>query len=325
MDRLTPFFERFPARMDAFFSGSLSNRYDAAEDGARGEIHCVRSGRLDVLADGRLLARVDEPAVVFSPRGRAHALVPDPVAEVVCARFDFGQVFDNPLVLIDPGVVVIPMSRAPEIAATHALLMEEGLSQRCARGFAVERLMQYVLLVVFRHLIRTEALSIGLTRALADERLLKALSCIHKAPATRWTLESLAEVAGMSRTGFAQHFKALTGATPIGYLTRWRISVAQSLIAQGKPIKKVAAEVGYDSPAALTRVFSKLVGCGPRAWLERGADGTGADADAAPGLQGLPAASRRSEATAVLGRHAVAARELRVIPVNAQGPASDPP
>lgn len=277
MDRLTPFFERFPARMDTFFAGSLHRRHDAAEDGARGEIHCVRSGKLDVLADGRLIARIEEPAVIFSPRGCTHALVPDPVAEVVSARFDFGQVFDNPLVLIDPGVVVIPMSQAPEIVATHALLMEEGLSQRCARGFAVDRLLQYVLLIVFRHLIRTEALSIGLTRALADERLLKALTAIHKAPARRWTLESLAEVAGMSRTGFAQHFKALTGATPIDYLTRWRISVAQSLIAEGTPIKKVAAEVGYDSPAALSRVFAKLVGRSPRTWLTGEAAGIRAD------------------------------------------------
>jgi AraC-like DNA-binding protein len=308
MDRLTPFFERFPARMDAFFSGSLRSRYDAAEDGAHGEIHCIRSGKLDVLAHGRLVARIDEPAVVFSPRGRAHALVPDPVVEVVCARFDFGQVFDNPLVLIDPGVVVIPLSQAPEIVATHALLMEEGLSQRCARGFAVERLLQYVLLIVFRHLIRTEALSIGLTRALADERLLKALTAIHKAPATRWTLESLAEEAGMSRTGFAQHFKALTGATPIGYLARWRISLAQSLIAQGTPVKKAAAEVGYDSPAALTRVFCKRVGCSPRAWLERGASGASDDAAAARRLSGLPAAGHRSESVPAADRHDTAAR-----------------
>lgn len=277
MDRLTPFFERFPARMHAFFSGDMRSRYEAPEDGSRGEIHCVRGGALDVLVQDRLIAHIDGPAVVFSPRGRTHALVPDPVAEVISARFDFGQVFDNPLVLIDPSVVVIPVSQAPEIAATHALLMEEGLSQRCARGFAVDRLLQYVLLIVFRHLIRTEAMSIGLTRALADERLLKALTSIHKTPARRWTLESLAEVAGMSRTGFAQHFKSLTGSTPIDYLTRWRMSVAQSLIAGGMPVKKAAAEVGYESPAALSRVFSKVVGCSPRLWMDRETTGTEAD------------------------------------------------
>jgi AraC-like DNA-binding protein len=269
MDRLTPFFERFPTRMDVFFSGRLLNRYDACGNGNRGEIHCIRSGTLSVMADGLRPVRIDQPAVVFSPRGRAHALVPEPAAEVVSARFEFGQAFDNPLVLIEPAVVVITMSEAPEILATHDLLMEEGLSQRCAKGFAVDRLLQYFLLIVFRHLIRTEALSIGLTRALADERLLKALTSIHKAPARRWTLASLAEVSGMSRTGFAQHFKALTGSTPIDYLTRWRICVAQSMIADGMPIKKAAAEVGYESPAALSRVFAKLVGCGPKAWLEQ--------------------------------------------------------
>jgi len=269
MDRLTPFFERFPARMDVFFSGRLLSRYDAAEDGTRGEIHCIRSGTLSVVSGGRRLAHVDQPAVVFSPRGCAHTLVPDPIAEVISARFEFGQAFDNPLVLIEPAVVVITMSDAPEILAAHSLLMEEGLSQRCAKGFAVDRLLQYFLLIVFRHLIRTEALSIGLTRALADERLLKALTSMHRTPARRWTLALLAQVAGMSRTGFAQHFREMTGSTPIDYLTRWRICVAQSMIADGMPIKKAAAEVGYDSPAALSRVFTKFVGCGPKAWLAR--------------------------------------------------------
>lgn len=267
MDRLTPFFERFPARMDVFFSGRLVDRYDAADHGARGEIHCIRSGTLSVIVDGVRIARVEEPAVIFSPRGHVHSLVPEPTAEVVSARFEFGQAFDNPLILIEPAVVVITMSQAPEILAAHHLLMEEGLSQRCAKGFAVDRLLQYFLLIVFRHLIRTEALSIGLTRALADERLLKALTSIHKAPAKRWTLASLAHVAGMSRTGFAQHFRQMTGSTPIDYLTRWRICVAQSLIADGTPIKTAAADVGYDSPAALSRVFAKLVGRSPKAWL----------------------------------------------------------
>jgi AraC-like DNA-binding protein len=272
MDRLTPFFERFPAHMHVCFAGRLEGRYEADRSVTHGHIHCIQSGRLSVHADGESFAWIDEPAVVFSPRGDAHALVAETTGEMVSARFEFGQAFDNPLIHIDPGIVVIRLSEAPDIVSTHALLMEEGLSQRCARGFAVDRLLQYFLLIVFRHLIRTEALSIGLTRALADERLLKALTSIHKAPGRHWTLEALAEVAGMSRASFAQHFRQRTGSTPIDYLTRWRISVAQSMIDRGVPLKRVAAEIGYESPAALSRVFGKRVGCSPTSWLARTRD-----------------------------------------------------
>jgi AraC-like DNA-binding protein len=92
---------------------------------------------------------------------------------------------------------------------------------------------------------------------------------MHKAPGRSWTLDTIADVAGMSRASFAQRFRQLIGATPIDYLTRWRISIAQALIDSGMPIKKAAVEVGYDSPAALSRVFAKRVGCSPKGWRSR--------------------------------------------------------
>ena len=89
---------------------------------------------------------------------------------------------------------------------------------------------------------------------------------MHAEPEKPWTLESLADIAGMSRASFANHFREATQATPIEYLTDWRISLAQSKIINGVPIKAVAKDVGYANPEALTRVFTKRVGCSPREW-----------------------------------------------------------
>jgi AraC-like DNA-binding protein len=89
---------------------------------------------------------------------------------------------------------------------------------------------------------------------------------MHAEPEKPWTLESLADVAGMSRASFANHFREATQATPIEYLTDWRISLAQSKIINGVPIKAVAKDVGYANSEALTRVFTKRVGCSPREW-----------------------------------------------------------
>ena len=70
----------------------------------------------------------------------------------------------------------------------------------------------------------------------------------------------------MSRASFAAHFRQTVGTTPLDYLTDWRVSVAQTLLKSGKPLKLVAPEVGYSHPVALTRVFTKRIGISPTQW-----------------------------------------------------------
>jgi len=267
IDRLTPILERFPPTAKVFFSDVLCDRFESSADSSGGHIHCLSSGEVEVRSEGRLVGTIAGPGVIFSPNGVAHTLTPKPVAEIVCAEFEFGQRFRNPLTLINPGLVLIPLKDAPEIGVIHGLLMNEAFSNRCGKSFGVNQLLQYFVLVVFRYLIRTETLPSGITKALADDRLLRAITSMHSEPARAWTLESLASVAGMSRASFANHFREATQTTPVEYLTDWRISLAQSKIASGIPIKTIAKEVGYASPAALTRVFTKRVGCSPREWL----------------------------------------------------------
>lgn len=267
IDRLSPFFERFPPTVRVFFSDVLCDRFESRADSAKGHIHWVKSGLVEVVAEGRAFGTISGPGVIFSPRGCAHTLVPKPQAEIVCAEFEFGQRFKNPLTSLNPSVILIGVADAPEIEVIHKLLMDEAFSSRCGKTFGVNQLLQYFVLVVFRYLIRTQAIPVGITKALADDRLLKAVNSMHAEPERPWTLESLADVAGMSRASFANHFRVAAQATPLEYLTDWRISLAQSKIVSGVPIKTIARDVGYSSPGAFTRVFTKRMGCSPREWL----------------------------------------------------------
>lgn len=266
-DRLTPLLERFPPNARVFFSDVLCSRFESHADSSKGHIHWLKSGLVEVLSEGKVVGILTGPGVIFSPNGSAHTLIPKPEAEIVCAEFEFGQRFKNPLTSFIQSVIIIRIADAPEIESVHALLMDEAFSSRCGKTFGVNQLLQYFLLVVFRYLIRTEAIPAGVTKALADARLLKAINSMHAQPEKPWTLESLAEVAGMSRASFANHFREATQVTPIEYLTDWRISLAQSKIMSGVTIKAIAKDVGYANPEALTRVFTKRVGCSPREWL----------------------------------------------------------
>ena len=107
----------------------------------------------------------------------------------------------------------------------------------------------------------------GVLLGLADPRLAQAINAMHQRPEHPWSLESLAQTAGMSRARFAVHFRQIVGATPFDYLADWRIGLAQTLLRQGKPLKTVAPAVGYASSTALTRVFSKRLGLSPTAWI----------------------------------------------------------
>jgi transcriptional regulator GlxA family with amidase domain len=109
----------------------------------------------------------------------------------------------------------------------------------------------------------------GVLNGLGDARLSKAISAMHERPEQAWTLEELAQIAGMSRPRFAVHFREVVGATPFDYLTDWRIGVAQDLHRKSEPLKMVAPAVGYSGSTALSRVFSDRVGLSPMEWLAR--------------------------------------------------------
>ncbi|MDM5017716.1 AraC family transcriptional regulator, partial [Pseudomonas aeruginosa] len=47
-----------------------------------------------------------------------------------------------------------------------------------------------------------------------------------------------------------------------------RVSLAQKLMREGRSITLIAAQVGYESPSALSRAFRRKTGLSPRDWLK---------------------------------------------------------
>ena len=87
---------------------------------------------------------------------------------------------------------------------------------------------------------------------------------MHADPVRHWTLEALARVAGVSRTVFAQRFKALVGRTAMDYLTRWRMLVAADrLRAGGESVSAIAFSLGYESDSSFSAAFKRTMSCSP--------------------------------------------------------------
>ena len=94
-----------------------------------------------------------------------------------------------------------------------------------------------------------------------------ALDALHRNPAKAWTLDELARTAGTSRSVLAERFQLLVGASPIQYLTQWRMLLAANLLSRSNaPLTRIAEDVGYQTDTAFSRAFRREYGAPPAAW-----------------------------------------------------------
>src|SRR5262249_38217677 len=135
----------------------------------------------------------------------------------------------------------------------------------------LSRLAEIICVQVLRIWIEQEAPSEPKwLQGLKDERIALTLQAIHTQPEHRWTVESLAASAGMSRTVFATRFKALLGESPMKYVSRWRMHRAITLMEQRTSnLKAVVEGSGYKSAASFRTNFKRYFGTLPRDYSRR--------------------------------------------------------
>ncbi|MBX3606669.1 MAG: helix-turn-helix transcriptional regulator [Piscinibacter sp.] len=269
MDRLSPLFNRFTLSARVFHAGLHCGVEEFANDRGVGLLHVLRRGHLRVCRPGLPCLDLEEPALLFCRHPVAHRFEVDQRdgADLVCGVIDFGSGPGNPVLRGLPDLLVVPTAALPAAEGALALLFGEAFSQRAGREAALDRLVEYVVVLLLRHAVEHRLVAGGVLAALSDERLAGAVLAMHAQPGHPWTLDELAARAGMSRARFAVNFRTAVGVPPLDYLTDWRISVGQSLLRRGQALKAVAPAVGYSSPIAFTRVFARRVGATPMAWL----------------------------------------------------------
>ncbi len=101
-------------------------------------------------------------------------------------------------------------------------------------------------------------------RALAHPRLSRVLEAMQTDFRRNWSLDQLAGLAQMSRSGFALVFKRTVGVSPLAYLANWRMQIACELLQKGdQSIATIATDVGYESESAFSTAFDRIVKCRP--------------------------------------------------------------
>lgn len=144
-------------------------------------------------------------------------------------------------------------------------LLEELAAPRPGTRVLAEILMKQCLIALLRRQTEVARDSYAPWIAAANHpQLGRVIAVITDRPEVDYTLQSLADIAGMSRATFAEQFKKVFGRTPMDFIKEVRLRrAARFLAATDLPVKSIASRVGFDSRSYFSRAFKAYTGIDP--------------------------------------------------------------
>lgn len=180
----------------------------------------------------------------------------------------------NPLLSALPPIFSV---RKPEdhdnwIVDLFSVAIAEGANQRAGSQTILAKLSELMFAEAIRCYVETlPHQADGWLSGLRDRHVGKAIQLIHAQPMEEWSIERLARAVGLSRTAFTERFIHFAGAPPMQYVHQWRMQLASRLLEDPNfSVAQVGNRVGYNSEAAFSRSFKKLLGVSPAAWRKQG-------------------------------------------------------
>lgn len=237
---------------------------------------------------GWLIPSAGEPVplgagdAVLVPHGSAHTLSsrpdasgavpfetatadPDGRTEFLCGKYRLSRARRHPVLASLPEVVHIPaqVGGASELRSAIDLLGTEVTTRRPGSSTVLTGLLDLLLVYLLRAWLAGNP-GTGWPEALRDPPIAAALEALHANPEAPWRIEDLASRVGLSRATLSRRFTALTGHSPMAYLTWWRLTTAARLLQDTDlPLPAIATKVGYGSPFAFSHAFKRQFAVAP--------------------------------------------------------------
>jgi len=259
--------------------------------------HIITAGQCWLSVEGEPTRLLKQGSLVLVPHGLGHVISSDPnlsptplfesgviqvseryetlnitgdgdITELTCGIMGFDQFAGKqlmqqlpPMLIVEPG----QYNQQDWLNSTLQFIGQEARQLKPGGETIITHLGDILVIQLIRHWMEhSPQASEGWIGALRDKHIGIALRAIHHQPEIKWTVDSLAQECGMSRSGFSAHFKQLLGDSVKSYLTQWRMNLAyQRLKQKHEPLINLAQELGYESEAAFSRAFKRIMGVSP--------------------------------------------------------------
>ena len=221
--------------------------------------------------DDKLVVNVEKPIKLND--GDADEDAPSLSLILIECKYDKDMI--RPLLSVLPSILPeikdLPESRFEVIDVAIKLLALESEHQRMGKTAVINHWASIMMIECLRTYIeRLPEATDNWLQAMKDPYLAKALMAMHDKPSQNWTIHQLAEVAGMSRSSFAQRFKDSVGVPPLTYLIDYRLRLAaRYLRLQQNSIGRISELVGYASDSTFSQAFKRVYGVSPKAYRQQ--------------------------------------------------------
>jgi AraC-like DNA-binding protein len=213
-------------------------------------------------------------SISIGPQGMTTATLDGGGAEqttLVCGFLGCDARPFNPLLASMPRVLHlrdVARESASWVGGLLRTAVEESNRKRPGGEALLERMSEMLFVEILRRYADELAPSqTGWLAGMRDVAVGRALSLMHGRPQEAWTLERLAERAGLSRSALHERFSHFIGQPPMQYLASWRMQLASARLREtDAKVIDVALDVGYENEAAFARAFRRIVGTSPAAW-----------------------------------------------------------
>lgn len=261
--------------------------------------HVVTSGRCWLEVEGADPYLLQPGALALVPHGAGHQLFSEPnvpmaklfdlpreqnseryevlrygqggeAVSLICGTVRFDHPTAHQLIRLLPRLICIEAWQSPQmewIQSTLRLMAAEAKVMRPGGETIITRLADILVIQAIRSWMAMDPLAkAGWLGALQDKQVGYAILLIQRNPEQRWTVASLANEVAMSRSAFAARFKELVGEPPMQYITRWRMNLALTWLQNEEAsLAELSHRLGYQSVAAFSRTFKRVIGSSPGA------------------------------------------------------------
>jgi len=166
-------------------------------------------------------------------------------------------------------LLIIDMSHIPEVDNLFKVLIDEQASDSPGKPVIQGAVMTQLLVYMLRTLGEQSESSLTWLNALDDPRLARAIDHILENPGALHTVESLADVACMSRSAFSKHFHDAFSRSPMALVNHVRLERAAKMLSTNHgSIEQIGKRVGFSSRSHFSKAFKTHTGVSPAAYSD---------------------------------------------------------